>query len=125
MPPASGTNTTASTTRKERSMKAFTGLFTLLLAIQVLPWAVASVHAQTADARTVQFEDQSDGRKLQLDYGAAYISGAIVELQLPSIRLVLELDGPGIGGLRMDGRYGPRQDLDCQQQGEQAGESFH
>jgi hypothetical protein len=53
-------------------MKISTGLFALLLASQVLPWASQPVHAQTPDARTARLEDESDGRKLQLDYMSAW-----------------------------------------------------
>jgi hypothetical protein len=49
-------------------MKVSTGLFTLLLASQVLPCAMRPVHAQAANARTAQIEDESDGRRMQLDY---------------------------------------------------------
>jgi hypothetical protein len=55
-------------------MKVSTGLFSLLLVSQVLPWAIPPVHAQaqTADAQAVQREDASDGRQLQSDYDTAY-----------------------------------------------------
>ncbi|MGV7206566.1 hypothetical protein ACLB1G_01780 [Oxalobacteraceae bacterium A2-2] len=53
-------------------MKASATLFALLLAAQVLPGTCGLAHAQTADASAASREDESDGRKLQLEYGSAY-----------------------------------------------------
>lgn len=54
-------------------MKASTGLFVMLLASQVLPWASQPAQAQTAHPMTPQREDQSDALKLQGDYRSAYM----------------------------------------------------
>ncbi|TFW35659.1 hypothetical protein [Massilia horti] len=51
-------------------MKVSAGLFRLLLASQVLPWAIGPVHAQTDNSQ--KFEDESDGRKMQMEYGQAF-----------------------------------------------------
>jgi hypothetical protein len=54
-------------------MKASTGLFVLLLATQVLPWASQCAHAQAAHPSTPQREDELDGRRMEVDYGSAYL----------------------------------------------------
>jgi hypothetical protein len=53
-------------------MKATASLFFLLLASQALPWALQPAIAQTAFPTAAQREDESDGRRMQLDYTQAY-----------------------------------------------------
>lgn len=53
-------------------MKAIASLFSVLIAAQLLPCALQPVHAQATDARTLQREDESDARRMRIDYDRAY-----------------------------------------------------
>jgi hypothetical protein len=65
-------------------MKVSTGLFTLMLASQVLPWAIQPVQAQTVDAKAAQREDDSDGRQLKTYYQIYYRQASLYAYKIPA-----------------------------------------
>jgi hypothetical protein len=54
-------------------MKATASLFSLLLAAQLLPWAIQPVHAQAADSGALQRDDEFDARRMRNDYERTFM----------------------------------------------------